>query len=289
MVHSRTDAAKWAPIAALLLIAGLLAGGALSGTQALVAWTVLELLLLVAIGIVIARAIRRRRQGGAASSALQAGLEAVLPRPAARVVSLEPRLFACLWRWARRRKPTADHVFPYAKRSPLGALVVVVLVTAPVEILLIELLLPWAWLRWLLVIGSVYAALWLLGLYASLQVLPHEAGQRGLTLHYGLFNRVTIPWGMIDSVTLERGTPPKGQDGLTLDPATGRAWLAVGGRTDLRLDLREPVTVDRLRGATPPITTLHVAADDPEALARAVTTRPEQTGTPPAQAEGARR
>lgn len=284
-MRSRTDAAQWAPIAALLLIAGLLAGGALSGTQALVAWTALELLLLVAIGIVIARAIRGRRQGGT----LQAGLEAVLPRPVARVVSLEPRLFACLWRWARGRKPTADLVFPYAKRSPLGALVVVVLVTAPVEILLIELLLPWAWLRWLLVIGSVYAALWLLGLYASLQVLPHEAGQRGLTLHNGLFNRVTIPWGMIDSVALERGTSPKGQDGLTLDPATGRAWLAVGGRTDLRLDLREPVTVDRLRGATPPITTLHVAADDPETLARAVTTRPEQTGTPPAQVEGARR
>lgn len=281
-MRSRAEVAKWAPVAALLLVGGLVAGGVLDSRQALAAGAAVELLLLVITGVVVARAIRRKRRGDAdsaqAGGALEGALAAVLPRPIARIVGLEPLILACLWRWVRGRKPAGPHVFPYARRSPLGALVIVVLLTLPVEILLIELLLPWAWLRWLLLIGALYAALWLAGLYASLQVLPHQAEPRGLRLHYGLFNMALVPWQAIESAVADGSKPPRGDDGLRLNAARGQAWLVAGGRTDVRLELRAPVTIERVRGATPPIRTLHIAADDPEALVRAIAQHPEQSG-----------
>jgi hypothetical protein len=274
-MQARGGVMRWATFAALLLVGGLAVTGVLSGRQAIAVGAAFEVLLLGITGVVVVRAVRRRR--GPGTLELQAALATVLPRPIARIISLEPLVFVCLWRWIRGRRPTGPDAFPYARRSPLGALTIVVLLTAPVEILMIELLLPWDWLRWLLLLGSLYATVWLAGLYASLQVLPHQAVEAGLLVRYGLFNRALVPWDALARITPQRGTPPKAGDGLQVDAAGNRAWLAVGGRTDLLLELGEPLAIERLRGATPPVLALHIAADDPDALARAVMDRLEAT------------
>lgn len=266
-------------VAALVLLGVLSAGGVIDGRAGMLAGAALELLLLLAVAVLalrIARTRRGRPVDGAGESSVAAALDALLPQPLARIVSLEPLVFVCLWRWMRRKTPRGPHDFAYAGRSPLGALVIVVLLTTPVELLLIELLLPWAWLRWLLLLGALYATLWLVGLYASLRVLPHQATEHGLLARYGLFNRVLLPWGEIVEAELERGKPPRTDDGLQLDAAGARAWLAIGARTDVRLELRRPATIERLRGATPAVTTLHIAADDPQRLVQAI--RAQVTG-----------
>lgn len=51
------------------------------------------------------------------------------------------------------------------------------------------------------------------------------------------------------------------------------AYLGTGGRTDLTLHLRVPVIVRGLREATKPVTTICLAADEPEALAQALAQR----------------
>ena len=45
------------------------------------------------------------------------------------------------------------------------------------------------------------------------------------------------------------------------------AYLAAGGRTDLTLHLREPIVLHGLLKPTPPVRTLHLAADRPDQLA----------------------
>jgi hypothetical protein len=264
---TRGEVVRWATVAVLLLVGGLAVAGVLSGRQAFALGAAFEVLLLLVAGLVLFRAVRGRR----GPRTLEAALATVLPRSVARIISLEPLVFVCLWRWVRGRKPSGPDAFPYARRSPLGALMIVVLLTTPVEILMIELLLPWDWLRWLLLLGSLYATLWLAGLYASLQVLPHQAVETGLLVRYGLLNRVLVPWDALARVVTERSTPPKASDGLQIDPAGKLAWLAVGSRTDLLLELHAPVTIERLRGATPPVRALHIAADDPDGLVQVVT------------------
>lgn len=260
---------KWLPLAVVALLAVLVVGDVLSGRQALVAGVLLEVLLWGIAGLVVVRAVRARR-GGQAGGRLEDALNMLLPGPVARVVRLEPLVFLCVWRWVRRQRPQGPDVFPYAKRSPLGALLIVVLLTLPVELLLVELLVPWGWLRLLLFVGAVYAAFWVLGLYASLGQFPHRVSADGLVLHYGLLNTLFVPWRLLDAVALERATAPKAGDGLQVDTEQAHAWLAVGGRTDLRLTLREPLPVERLLGLAPPVRSIAIAADDPERLAAAL-------------------
>jgi len=107
-----------------------------------------------------------------------AGVEKVLtwgvPLSVARFLILEPRLWWCLGIWATRRGPKGPDVFAYHKRSPMGAMLVVVFLTTPVEILLFELLIPVFWIRVLLLVAAVYALFFVLALYASMIVMPHR-------------------------------------------------------------------------------------------------------------------
>ncbi|MDP9476243.1 MAG: hypothetical protein M3R38_11285 [Actinomycetota bacterium] len=44
------------------------------------------------------------------------------------------------------------------------------------------MLVPWAWMRWALLVLSAYSVFWLLGLYASRITLPHHLEVDGLLL-----------------------------------------------------------------------------------------------------------
>jgi hypothetical protein len=240
----------------------------------------LEVLVLAVAGRQILLAIRRYRRDRTAGldvwAALEEGLAVLLPRPLARLAALEPRLWYCLGRWlARRGRRTAETEFPYHRRSLVGAIVIVALLTAPVEVLFFELVIPWPWLRLLLLVVAVYSFIWLLGLYASLVVLPHRLEPSALRLRYGALAEGRIPYTAIATAERARRSAPGGRDGARVaDEGGARAlYLGVGGRTDLTLRLREPQTFSGLRGPTPPVETVHLATDDPDRLARALAER----------------
>ena len=158
----------------------------------------IEVLLVLVAGrqlFVTVRRYRRQRTAGLdVWAALEEGLTVLLPRPLARVVSLEPRMIACLLLWLfRRRRPGAGQ-FSYHRRSWGGALLILVLLTVPVEIFVVELLVPWAWLRWVLLIAALYGVLWFGGLIASLKVLPHRLEAGGVRLRHGNLAEVLIPY-----------------------------------------------------------------------------------------------
>ena len=244
----------------------------------------LEALVLAVAGRQVVLAVRGYRRDRTAGldvwAALEDGLAVLLPRPLARLAALEPRLWYCLGRWlARRGRRTAEAEFPYHRRSLVGAILIVALLTAPVEILFFELVIPWPWLRLLLLVAAIYSFVWLLGFYASLVVLPHRLEPGALHLRYGALAEGRIPYAAIAAAERARRSAPGGRDGARVaDEGGARAlYLAVGGRTDLTLRLREPQTFCGLRGPTPPVETVHLATDDPDRLLRALA---ERVGAP---------
>jgi hypothetical protein len=63
-----------------------------------------------------------------------------------------------------------------------------------VEILLGELLMPWGWLRLVVLVASVYALVWVFGFYGSMVVLPHRLEAHGLRARCGaLAERAGFP------------------------------------------------------------------------------------------------
>ncbi|MHB1134950.1 MAG: hypothetical protein ACYC4L_21475 [Chloroflexota bacterium] len=244
--------ALWVAIGveALLLIVG--------GRQLFVAWR---------------RYRRERRAGLNPWLALEEGVAVLLPRPLARVVVLEPRLWAYLFLWLSRRFRRRENEFAYHKRSVMTTFLLLLAFTTPVELLLLELLVPWGWLRWLLLVLSVYALIWLNALYASLVVLPHRLEADGLRLRFGVLAEVLVPYTAIAEVTAEHRRAPGGAEGLRAQPEAGVAYLAANGTTDLTLRLRQPLSLQGLLNRTPPVTTLHVAVDEPHRLAASLATR----------------
>ena len=192
-------------------------------------------------------------------------------------------MFVCLASWALGRAKLGEAEFGYGKGSPLGMLVVMVVLTAPVEVVFWELLVPWAWLRWVLLVVSVYSVLWLLGLYASRITLPHRLEEDGLRLRQGLFAEAFVPYAEVKGVEKRRRKSPREGDGLQSSPDGGAAYLATNGRVDLALALRTPLTVRGFLKDVGPVGTIHVAADEPERMLQELRRRLEGVPAPVAR------
>lgn len=250
--------------------------------------TLLEAVFLLAGGAYALRRLRRRRLLGSSDTdqrgtgngqrpapilgRLEEVLTIGLPLPLARLLMLEPRMWWCLGMWVLRRRPSRTSSFFYHKRSPLGAMIVVVLLTTPVEVLLFELLIPVLWIRVALLVAAVYGLFWVVALYASLIVLPHQITKEGLLVRYGTLVDLWVPFDRIAGARVERLAAPRGSLGFGREGFSmtdDEAWFVMGGRTDLVLDLDRPLPVARLRGDRP-VRRVFVAADSPEALMEAL-------------------
>lgn len=229
-----------------------------------------ELLALLVGGQRVFVAIRRYRGGRRAGvdgwQALEDGLAALLPRAVARMVAYEPRLLLCLARWAFRRTEPRENEFSYHGRSVLGVFLLVLLPMLVLETLLVELLIPWTWLRVVHLALVAYALIWALGLRASFSALPHRLENDGVRLRYGTLAEGFVPYSSVEDVDLSPRASPDSGDGLHV--RDGAAYLAVGGRTDVTLKLREPQALNGLLRPTEPVDLVHLATDDPGRLTK---------------------
>jgi hypothetical protein len=182
------------------------------------------------------------------------------------MAGLQFRLWSNLGRWALRRTRLGDAGFSYTKRSSTVPMLVMLLLVTPVEVLFLELLLPWAWLRWTLLGLAVYAVLWTLAFHASLVTLPHRLEEGGLRLRYGAFAEGLVPYAEIAEIKRRRSQAPRPGDGLQAAPEEDALYLAMGGKTDLTLRLRTPKVIEGLLRTSEPATTIHLAADEPEKM-----------------------
>ncbi|MDW8058445.1 MAG: hypothetical protein RMK01_00045 [Thermomicrobium sp.] len=260
---------KWALWFLVSLNLGLAASGVIEMRDAVALVLFLEIAALVLGIALLLRGISRARLSATSpQEALLAVFATLLPDSVARFVVLELLTFTTLFRWLLRRRSPGSASFAYHERSWLGALTLLVLLTTPAELLLLHLLVPWSWVRWLLLALALYGLAWLLGLWAGFRVYPHHLERDRLVLRYSFLHELSVPLAAIETIRAEPGRSPNGRDGLHV--RDGVAWLAVGGRTDLVVELRAPVEAKRFLAPVGPIHRIHVAVDRPEQLLRAL-------------------
>ncbi len=124
---------KWALPALVLAEVLLVWSGVVGLGEAVLAAAFLEALIVAAgLGEVV-RVTRRYRRGRAAGldswAALESGLALTMPRPVAKLAVSEPQMFVCLFRWALRRARPGEGEFGYHKKSAMGMLLPLVLLT----------------------------------------------------------------------------------------------------------------------------------------------------------------
>ncbi|MEU3601924.1 hypothetical protein ABZ714_24890 [Streptomyces sp. NPDC006798] len=210
-----------------------------------------------------------RRRGLSRVAALRETAYGLLPRVAVRLMVHEVRCLRSIWFRVRRRTHgvgPGDHAAGYT--APQSATMWSLIGLSVVETAALAFLIPWPVVHLVLLVLGVYGTVFMVGMQAACAVRPHVAGADGsLRLRYGALFDLRIPAGDIVRVRIDRRFPP---GGLITAHDDGSVDLAVGGQTNVAVDLVSPVTYTRPLGRAGTARTVRFHADDPQALVAAL-------------------
>lgn len=243
----RRRVGPWVIPAVVVIEVALVWSGVLSLVDAIVIVLVIEaLLILTAAGRGVASVRRFRAERSAGRDGWTAALDAMsemVPRPVARVLLIEARMWVCVvLAVARRRPPPGSFSYGRGLRPMLVvALALVAAETVVTELVLYAILGPSAWV-WVLLALHLYGLVWLGGFLASLSVVPHRVTGTQVVLRDSVMGVVTVPREAIVSVREEHRSYV-GRSGLKIDD--DGSLLLTYGDAAVRLELDPDVPLDR--------------------------------------------
>ncbi|WP_029137638.1 hypothetical protein [Nakamurella lactea] len=134
-----------------------------------------------------------------------------------------------------------------------------------VETAIVELAVPWWWLRVALAVVCIGSLPLMAGMVAGYRIRPHLLTERSLLVRCGNAMEVQIPLSLIASIGTTLGTPPR-RPGVV-----GRALELGIGTTDVVITLRSPQQVPADEsGATAEVDRIRCSADDPGTFVRLI-------------------
>lgn len=254
---------------------GLVWSGLLDWRLAVTLGVIIEAALWLTVatraGVGIARYRHSRGAGADRWQAAEDGLAALVPRPLARFVLLEPRLWVCLFRWlSGHHEDQREDTFAYHRQ--IGQLLAVGIALVVIEGAVVDTVLalvvpgtPWAWV----VLGvHVYGLVILAGMYASFVTRPHLVGDDRIVLRDGVFCEVLIPRDALVNARVERRAN-LGRSGYKQSTGAKPAILAVGDATVLlTFDPSFALYDDRLAARAP--SQLAITVNDAHGFVRAL-------------------
>jgi hypothetical protein len=143
----------------------------------------------------------------------------------------------------------------------------VFLVLTPVEILLVDLLVPWFWLRAVLLVFGLISGLLLGWLLWMLHKFKHEIDDEYLWLRYAREFEYRIPLRAIENVT--QGMTSRSLN-KTRSVVDGTLVLEIANTTNVRVSLNEPQEIDLGRRGAHQVTKIEFWTDDPDGMVRAL-------------------
>ena len=185
-----------------------------------------------------------------------------------RGLAFELGLYRSLFRWVTRRPvvPSPDiEAFGYAKLvTPLMWLWIF---ASGVEIVVVDLLIPWRTIGIIVLVIGVWGLLWMVGFLASLSVYPHLLSESAIRVRNGSSIDIAVPWDAIATISSQRRDLPSSIRTLqSRETETGTdLQVGVSGQTNVHVVLRHHMTVPTPKGSRQ-ITELSFWADDPRAL-----------------------
>ncbi|MGI5239848.1 hypothetical protein [Dactylosporangium sp. CA-139066] len=179
----------------------------------------------------------------------------------------ELRIFAAIGRALRRRREVGADERAVAYGGQLRPLLIGVVALSAVEIAAVELLVPWAVVRWVLAVLGAYGLLWAVGVACSVYTRPHTIGPDGLRLRFAAFTELDVPARRL----VPAGTAPRGSHRRTVEVDGGTLSFSVLGQTNLAVRIEPPAELGLGRAGRHRIDTVRFYADDPAAALEPVT------------------
>ncbi|MEV4420878.1 hypothetical protein AB0L40_12995 [Patulibacter sp. NPDC049589] len=234
---------RWLPFVVVAVEIAVVGAGAVPLGSGLVVVVAVELLLGVVVLAEIAVVVRTfraaRANGRGRAAALEDAMRGVLPPLPARLVIMEARTFSSLARWPLRRRIAPEAAVTASYGRQLRPLLLALLPVSILELVVVELVVPWTAVRIVLLVASAYFCLWLLGLVASMWVRPHWVADGRLALNCMTFASLHVPLERVVGVRAVRvsGMPRSVEvDGDVLT-------VSVMGAANVELELEVPVAI----------------------------------------------
>lgn len=282
MILKAARAALFALVPAEVLAVVLLVSGVPLPVPLLVAAELAVMSVLLLEAVAAWTLFRAAVRGGAdRRTALRATFRRLVPTRVRRLVSFELRGMASVGLWAARRRngvPRGAAAVPYSGEQSaflLLILFVTVLETAAVEVLLHGLSAPAA-LRVAVLVLDLYGVVAVLSVWAAGVTRPHVVSLAELRVRYGAFFDVRVPRHLVGSVRISNSHNERG----VVSVEGERLAVAVSSRTNVLVELVEPVTVIRPLGSEARVSSVRFFADDPASAADALREQPEAAGEP---------
>lgn len=174
---------RWAPVATVAVVlvdAVLLATGTITPRQALWLFLVVEVPLLCISAAGLGLAIQANRRRGDTFTTATRGVFA--QSPIALVVRTEVRAYRALWMWVRRRYDVEPGAVALPADRGMLTLPLAFAVATVIEIVVLDLLLPWMWARIAVAVVSVWSLVMLFGFVAVGRAFPHYLTDTDLVL-----------------------------------------------------------------------------------------------------------
>ncbi|MFC5749763.1 hypothetical protein [Actinomadura rugatobispora] len=222
-----------------------------------------------------------RRDGADRRAALREVRDRLVPRQVLRLAGFELKGNHSLLLWAARRRsgvPEGAVEVSYAREQTFTQSLWLFAMTVELvgfEILLRGLGVP-DWLRILVLVVDVYGLLMALGMWAACVTRPHVVTRDELRLRSGAYFDARIPRDRIAAVRSVRNLNETG----LIRVEDGTAAVVVASRTNLVVELTEPVTIVRPMGARAEVRAIRFFADDPAAALTALRTSPAPAPSP---------
>ncbi|MBG0831034.1 hypothetical protein HS041_25060 [Planomonospora sp. ID67723] len=268
-------AAMFALLPAELLLAVLLLSGVAVPVPVIVAAEAAVAAVFLLETAVACRLFRAERRGGAGRrSALRATVRRLVPSQVLRIMEFELKGMLALLHWVVRRRhgvPPGATALPYSGGQSMMLLLMLFAMTVETvgaEVLLRALEVPDG-LRLAVLVLDVYGIVYGLALGAACVTRPHVVSATELRVRYGVYLDLRIPRELISSVRTARNYNESG----TVTVKDGRLGVAVSSRTDVVVELSEPVTVVRPLGRREEVTSVRFFADAPAAALAALQSR----------------
>ena len=216
------------------------------------------------------RASRQRSEAGDTwVDSTDAAFSGLLPDRVAQFAPSEIRVFGTLIGWAIAKvRRTAPVGYPYNWHQMLIRWVMLFALSSPAEIVLLHILIPWDPLKSAVLVVEVYGLIWLAAIGISFGFLRHSVSPTEIRIRQGLLADVRVRRDNVRDLCREPTRTLDGRTNIAIDGDV--AAIAMEGRTDLTLDLHEPIRFRRLFGFSPPITQVRFAADDTDAFLAAI-------------------
>ena len=224
--------------------------GFVSNRTVLVAFLSIELpLVLLFVSLACIELYRLRKARGLRGQDFLTAIEEELPL--LRIAVMEGRTLFALVELLRGRRNGVDSTtrgFNYAKGTL--AIPITLGIATVIEAGAIHMLIPWQWLRILLLIASVYALILIAGVFAARIVNPHLVSPQTLLLKWGHRTVLETP---LDNIVKIRQI----SNHQHMQPAVDGALLVLTSftSTNLRITLSEPAA------AYPPVSKKQLPKD----------------------------